>query len=106
MPFEDKPIDAITKEMIQDYQEEQLKPNFKDAFGNDVNYLPMTEDYSLEPFVPIIFRPLGRLATERDKQETQQRLDLVGADLENVRTELDEPYQEQNSIKQILRTDG
>lgn len=39
MPFEDKPIDAITKEMIQDYQEEQLKPKYKDVFGNDVSYL-------------------------------------------------------------------
>jgi len=102
---ENRPVDAITKEMIQEYQEEQLRPKYKDVFGNDVSHLPMTEDYNLETFVPIVLNFLGRPATERDKQEIQQRLDLVGGDLANARAELDELFQDQNSIRQILRTE-
>ena len=69
------------------------------VFGNDVSHLLMTEEYNLKTFVPIVLNFPGRPSTERDNQEI-----LVGGDLANARTELDELYQDQNSILQILKT--
>ena len=101
VPFSDsQATNIITKEMIKEYQDEQLShQGATDNYGEKLKYFPTTEDYTLKTFHPIPLRGLRRPATERDVAHYKNNFQRIAEELQKARVNIQELEAEVIEVK-------
>jgi len=101
VPFSDsQATNIITKEMIKEYQDEQLShQGATDSFGEKLKYFPTTEDYTLKVFHPLSIIGLRRPATERDVARYKNDFQRLAKELQKTRVKIQELEAEVIEVK-------